>query len=552
MLVLNQEFCRMILDMDEPKKKKRIGLRLLPLWIILTLLVILIVPPIALVAFAYDGRTNTTQYKETTMEEVGSRAFIRGLNNISDNGILGVSITKNDINGIIVHILKENSNIQGIENIYILTHGEEATVYLEAAFQKYRTRFSIKTSLNTIDEYFIMNIKEFKLGSIALTKDMALKIFNALHIDVSKKMDMDKFTLDFENWQITLSKDLMFSSLESGSGQNDFIAKAFKMIEDNQLIAFDTSSDNLIDMNVNLGKLHNSEYLTNDDDHLFINKPSSIYANTGVDEIKAEIGGKLNKLLPYLNANNINSVFQFLFRGYDYCDEQTKNVIVNLDNQHAEAFLSAGIPDVTTYTAYMAKLQRESGNIMGNAKAQVNYASIDSQKTCLLYEKDINSYFRSLGLIGYSIVVYHESDDGLEYAYILVDNFYCNIIDNTLYFTVGLNMNGYETNLVLRLDQHSVSTEPSKIYFKISNIYFGEVDATELLDTIVDLLKTNVAGNDTFGFVSDSEYTYFFFDKTEIVEKIQEFDPTITMDDVQLFARGENIQDEGCFSIEIN
>ncbi len=536
------------------KKKRSIGVRLIPLWIILGLLIVLALPPTIVVVMAYDGRKNVTEYEPTTMDKVGSRAFLKALNSITDDGLLQVGITRQDINGVMLDASKAlTDKVDGLDNLYVLTEGENAMVYLEAHVQNFHTRISITTGLAVDDNYFMMEIKDFKLGALTLKKDMALKALDLFHIDLEKySKDVQGFNIDLKNWRITIDKNQLVNALKAGSGQDDFVTKIFKLVEDNHLITFDTKSEHLIDMNIDLSKLKNNPYLTNDDDHLIINKPSSIYANIGVDEIKAEIGGKLDKIAPHISADKLSTVFQFLFKGYDYCDDNTKDYMRNFEANHTEVLKGIGIYDVTKYTSYMKEIDENSGSILGNAKAQVSYAAIGSSKVCQLFEKDINNYIRSLGILGYGDVVNFGTGDDISYGFFVVDNFYCNIVDNELYFVVGLNINGYETNVVLHLEQANVASQPSKTFFKIDTINFGQVDASSLLSTVLDILKGSPSDDNVIGFTKIEDDSYFYFDLSSIVDKVKEFDPTMTADRVKLVANGDSVQEEGYFSIEID
>ena len=148
---------------EKKKKKSMVWLFLIPVWVLLGLFVLSLIPPVVLVILAYDGRRNVTEYPQTTVEEIGSKNFLRGLNSISDDGILTVGITKNDINGVIVQMSKDLTNIQGIDNLYILTSDEGATVYLEVSAQNFRTRLSVGTGFEMNDDSFILQIKDVKM-----------------------------------------------------------------------------------------------------------------------------------------------------------------------------------------------------------------------------------------------------------------------------------------------------------------------------------------------------------------------------------------------------
>ena len=541
--------------MSEVKKNKSVVRKLIPLFIILGLLVLFIAPPVVLVGMLYDGRTNTTTYEETTVEEIGSKAFIRGLNNISDDGKLAVAINKNDINGVIAKVLKEQTNLKGVNNIYVIAKEDSAVVFLEAGFGPLKTRVSITTTFDVSGERFALAIKQFKIGMIAVKRDNAMKALELIGVKVQDNMNLDKFVLDIKKWEISIEKEVLYNTLKQGSGQNSFVGSFFDMVIDNELISFDAGGFNVIDMTIDLEKLHNNQYLTNDDDHLLVNKPSSPYATLGVDEIKAEIDSKMSKLISYAPVEDYDDLFKFLFTGYANSPEAIQNKIATFDNLHHDVMEEIGIPNFAEYKSYGDTIKENAGSILGNLNAQVSYESIDSKKLCKLNEKDINNYLRGQGALGFGDVVYRKSDNmkPTDYAFFLIDNLYCNIVDNKIYFVIGLNINGYETNLVLALSQdNSVSTDPNKTYFTIDNIYFGQVDGQSLLDILFPILTGNMPENELIGFETFEDKPYFYFDVSTVVAKINEFDSSITADNVTLTAVGENLESEGYIAFEID
>ena len=532
----------------------KIGLKLIPLWIFLFLLLGAIAAPVILVGLVWDGHTNVTEYPQTSMEEMGSKAFLKGLNSISDDGKLTVGVSRGEINGVITSVAKEKTNIKGVENIYILSEESgKLNVYLEVSFQSFKTRISMATTLTSDADAFRMNIESFKLGSITLQKDLAQKVLDKLGIDVGDPQNFDGFVLDLKNWELRMPKEILYKALESGSGQNDFISKLFTIIKDNELVSFGSGKENLVQIDIDLSKLsRNENYLTSDDDHLIVNKPSSPYALLGVDEINAEINGKLGKLVPFLVKEKLGDVFNFLFTGYANSSDQMKTFMENFETAHHDELVKIGIPDVKNYVSYGDRIKSSSGSLLGNANAQISYAAIGSNSVCRIDEKFINKYIQSLGFVGYSNVVTHQSQDGsIDYAYFIIDNFYCNIIDNKFYFVVGLNINGYETNIILELNQMPRQAGSTKTCFQFSNVFLGEVDAQSLLTTVMDLLKNNVAGDEAVGFTTIDGQPCFYFDVQPIMEKVHEFDPTITADQLVLSAKGSSIADEGYIGVEI-
>ena len=539
------------------------------LWVILGFFSVIVISAGVLVGLAYDKTSNTTEYQEKTIQEIGTKAFINGLHSLTNNGEIRVGISKNDINGLLVNIQKEQlANVSEIEKMYILMESNtKATFYVEAKVTVLESRLSIETELfdDTVNNSLGLRIHRVKLGKLPLDKNIARNIFLLVGLDDGSGMKkVGDFLFNFKDWEISLSKDALFNAIRNNVGEG-LVNDILNTIQQNNLVNFDVNTPNLVEMVINLNKLkQNVNYLTNDDNHLIINQEDSVFQQIGVDEIHATIGGRMQKIVDNaanLQANQLQDLFQYLFNGYERSSEQTRNVIHNIDSNNLGLFRNVGIPDVTKYSSYGSYLKSDAGSLLGNAKAQINQGSLDSNGVCRIYESDLNKFLRGQGVIGNSGIINFTVNNKLEFAYFVVDNFYANLYrtvegDETLdhlSFVVGINISGFETYIILDTVKIENNTD-GRVYFGLNKLYFGEIDATELLSkTVFDLLEKNLPVGEMIGVVNDSTDKRIYFSLTEVVDRIKEFPgfSKTTVRDIAVDVLGTSVQDEGYLEVTI-
>ena len=137
-------------------------------------------------------------------------------------------------------------------------------------------------------------------------------------------------------------------------------------------------------------------------------------------------------------------------------------------------------------------------------------------------------------------------------AYISVDNLYVNIVNNNIYFVVGININGYEVSMVLT---SIVSGSNGKMYFTLDgdNTYFGNYRIpASLFNSFQSLLAT--AMGDTGWFSFDKNNNRFVVDFTEAIndnEQIKFLKANGLAIDISISARGANIDANGYLNISV-
>ena len=202
---------------------------------------------------------------------------------------------------------------------------------------------------------------------------------------------------------------------------------------------------------------------------------------------------------------NKTDIFYYLFNGYEKCNAEQKAVIDSLD------FSSIAPFDKATYKGF------ELGGVQLGEKVSALFTDVNAHPASYfqnlavgfnmltINETDINSFIQGSNVLGFNFVFDSEINGVYKTSYICLDNFYCNIYDEHVEFVVGLNMNGYETTIILSTEFNTANSKANfatnefAMAFDISGVKFGSIEMPESVYTqLFDLLGvTVVAGNQT-------------------------------------------------------
>lgn len=555
---------------EKPAKRKKYHIGL---WVFLGFFTLFCAGGGVLFSLVYDTTNNKTEYQEKTITEIGTTSFINGLNGLTNNGKINVGISKNDVNGLLVNVQKEQlANVSAIKKMYILMNSNtKATLYVEASLSVLQSRLSIETEIinDDVNGKLILKIHDVKLGDLPLSKTIARNVFVLVGLDDGTgQKNVGDFLFDFSKWEISMSKDVIFDAVKKNVGEG-LVADILGTIQEKDLVSFDVNTANLIEMVIDLNRLkRNDQFLTNDNDHIIINQSDSIYARNGVDEIHAEIDGRMRKIInsaTNLETSQLNDLFKYLFNGYEASTDAVKNTISTINANNHDLFKNAGIPDITKYESYGTQLKSDAGSLLGNAKAQINQGDLsDNAGVCTIYEKDLNKYLRGQGIIGNSGVVSFQVNNKVEYAFFVIDNFYCNLYKtgegasalSHMCMVAGVNISGFETYIILDMSKKADSSD-GNVYFKLDKLYFGEIDATENLSkTVFDMLEQNMSGGEMIGIHTDADTgeREIYFNLEGVAERIREFPgfTTIQASDIHVDVVGDDVHAEGYLDVSIS
>ncbi|MCR5505688.1 MAG: hypothetical protein K6F07_01670, partial [Bacilli bacterium] len=330
----------------EKRRKKHHPIR--NLFIVLGIIVLVVVLPVgALFLLVYDKTENTRVYDSTNITEMGSKALVTGIRSTKQKQKISVEVSKDDLNGVIVD-MTSNLNIEQIKKIYALKEDNNVNFYMELEAGPMRSLVTLKTAIVDETDNLEMNIEEVLIGKLKVSKSLANNVFKMFGVKLEAQ-ETNGVTIDFTNWKVILSKDLLLDSLKSG---DELISDIFDVIDKNELLSFNTTDPNsIISVDINIDKFKNNPLLTPDDEHLFTNAPSTPYAIMGVDQVSSEIDSKVYYIIKHANITSaqLQPLFEFLFTGYKYSSDANKQVVEAIKTQNPHIFEEVGISDLSTY-----------------------------------------------------------------------------------------------------------------------------------------------------------------------------------------------------------
>ena len=115
-------------------------------------------------------------------------------------------------------------------------------------------------------------------------------------------------------------------------------------------------------------------------------------------------------------------------------------------------------------------------DVLKNAAATFSgySSSLNSFDIASITENQLNSFIQSQGALGHKYLLHREiADSNNKVNYIAVDNAYMNITNNAAIISVGLNLNGLETYITVKMDLDATEST-NKLVFKPNKIYFGK------------------------------------------------------------------------------
>lgn len=562
------------------KKKRHIGL-----WITFTIIFLVIILPIGLVfAFFFDPTHTTSEQLgvKTTGEKksLTSKMVVDLFDYATDpnmNNSLSITISENEINQMLYDNLLSvlDSNMKTVIPQAYLTVGEnDYTFALELnAYGFFKTRLFLVTSLSISDNPYglVFELKDLKLGRLGGLQNVAFSIISNFMDDQKLEQELTKsMPFTFESHIVTPvnGKRYLFYSHDNyvkdltniiNNGDSSFYKDLIIQLFADRQFNYDFYYNKKINGLMPLEKFHDNETYGSYNDYV----------------IDFDMKNEINKYLPSLlssgvaNDSNVDSYTKYLSYGYSLLSDDEKDLINN----------TSSLPTILGKSVADYSNERESKfSLKGNKLSEVN--SIDSivskqvsdalsTPKCMeliagdggdiveakVDEFDLHDVLKTSGLVGYGKTMYYQQTDGsYKIAFVTIDNMYMNIINNNLYFIIGLNLNGYETTLIISSIIQSAGN--GKLYFKLdsNNIYFGEYKLPSILfDSLALLLGSYSTNDDWFSYDANKKSYLIDFSKAiNDTDQIKFLKANGLNIDIGVSAVGASISDNGYINISIS
>ena len=489
-------------------------------------LVVLIVLPIALLfIFFFDTGKMKVNYDENFTKDKWSTALVvDSLDDTETEKALSFSVSENDINNFIYSAIKDNEELNKYltqlaidikEDSYVLNVSGKAFFFETRA--KLTTTLS-KGKINNQDA-FVLTVDKMSLGRLTKLKEVIMffvkKFVNDQTIDaLASQINLHA---DLENTRLYIYtsdlREMINKGINGGSGTSEFYFAFINDFLDKNLINIDFYGDESLTVNVNLEPLTGNDYDASAGENVYY---PMVYENTttyltideqprklSLDTIRDALVSLLDQKV--ITTQELTSVSNFLFQG-------------NKGTNVPEADLSyVGIMDKNTYPGFGLVASSSIDSILTNAVSKFEGYSISQNSFDIanISEADINLFLKSQGVFGNKYFLTREiEDDKNKINYIALDNAYMNLYGNTSVISVGLNINGLETMVTLKMELDPSNTDAQKLVYLPVKVYFGkEVEGLMLSEDTEKLVfdtLANTVNQSSFRFDSNGKMTISF------------------------------------------
>lgn len=537
------------MEQEAPVKKKKhhVGL-----WITLIIIFVLVILPVGL-AFALFFDPSHKSEEQLGIDTTGkaqsvSKNLVVDMFDYTDNADMKnsilISITEQDVNQALYDgiLSKMDANTKSfIQAVYLEVNEDDYTFTVELnAYGFFKTRLMLVTGLSLSDNpkglmFEIKNIKIARLGGVQSISINILKNFindaeltkqiqQGTHFGIESHLfdDSNKHYLFYPQTRFIEDMKNMIAIDQSVAFFQDFL---IDMISQRKL-TFDFYTNKAVNGLLSLQDFHNNPTYCSYNDYV-------------IDFNNKEL---LNRYLPSLlkegkvNEQNIDTVSKFLSYGYTQLDESEKTFIdtqdylaatlgksladYSTDRELKFASKGAALKDVEQIEDIVSKQVSDSltptriAEIIASNGGKVSDIAID--------EIQLHDVLKTNPIVGYGKTFYRPTTDGsYKVSFITLDNIYLNIVNNNIYYIVGLNINGYEVTLILSTIIQSSGN--GKLSFKLdsNNVYLGNYKLPSTLFNSLTTMLGEAIGNSGW-FSYDGTTNSFVVDFSEAIENNSE------------------------------
>lgn len=497
--------------------------------VLLILLIVFVILPVALLfIFVFDTGKMKVNYDDNFNTEKWTNSLVvDSLDYTKEEKMMKFIVTEEDINNIIHSSIKDNEELNKyLSQLAVDITGDHYIINASGRIFFFESRAKLHATLErkTVNfdgseqEAYVFTIDKLSLGRISQLKGIVmffLKQFlsddtlNAITESIHIHSNLDQSCLYMYASDM---RDILNSAI-AGAGASQFYFAFINDFLDHDLLEFDFYGNDAFTVALNLNRLTGNDYGSGEyvcydmkydqtTTNLKINGQSK---KLSLDTIREALVSLLDNKL--IDGNELQRMSDYLFHGYD----GSYNPGMDLS--------SIGITDKYTYPGFALY---DSDSLETTLKEGVSSfdgynLSLDSFDIVKLNERSINDFLKTQNVFGMKYFLTRELDDGKNKVnYIALDNAYINILEDQCIITVGLNINGLETIITLKMASDTTNTDSTKLVYKATNTYFGKENEKIFLgrdaeDLVFDTLS-NAITSATFRFEKDGTLTIAFDD----------------------------------------
>ena len=497
-------------------------------------LVVLIVLPIALVfIFLFDTGKMSVNYDDDFSKDNWSKALVvDSLDYAPENKMLRFSVSEDDINNFIYSAIKDNSVVnQYLTQLAVDIRDDCYVLNVSGKYSFFETRAKLTAKItkeNVLDESgkeqpaFVLTVDKMSLGRLTKLKGIinyAVKQFiddktiDALTSSLKLHSDLNNFRFYIFTSDL---RDMLNEGLSSGggSGEKAFYLAFLNDFLDKNLISIDFYGGETLTVDVNLEPLTGNDYNAEAGDNVYYpmeyDKTLTKLIIKGTEK-KLSLNTIREALVSLLDdglitSENLTLVSDYLFQGYTTSSKAP-----------ACDLTSIGIPSKEAYQGFnLVPAFSIDDTIKSDISTFASYSeSVNSFDIAELTENDINQFLKSQSVFGNKFFMQRALPGNKnKLNYIALDNAYLNVYGNNAIITVGLNINGLETIVTLKMELDSTNTNTKQLVYLPAKIYFGKESANLQLskdseEVVFDALYQSV-NSSAFKFDKNGKMTISF------------------------------------------
>ena len=455
--------------------------------LIITLVVLIILPIALIFIFLFDtGKMKVTYDDNFTMEKWSQALVVDSLDHTVDQKKASFVVSEADINNILYSGIKNNTQIQKYLTQFAIDIQEDAyTLNVSGKFFFFETRAKLATKLSKgkvgDKDAFILSVDKMSVGRLTQLKPIVMFFLNqfltnetldALTANLKLHTDLQNSRLYIYTEDL---REMINQGINGGAGTSEFYFAFINNFLDLNLVNIDFYGGESLNVDINLEPLTGNDYDASVGSNVYYPMP---YENTltkltidgeekklSLDVIKDAIAVLFNKGL--ITNANLSSLSNYLFNGY------------NGSNAPEYSLTDIGITVKEAYQGFnlveASSIDDMLKNAVSNYDGYVTDISTTSFDIATLKESEINLFLKSQSCFGMKYFLNREVSEGNHKVnYIALDNAYMNIYGEDAIISVGLNINGLETWVTLKMKIDNTNTDAGKLVYKVDSVYFGK------------------------------------------------------------------------------
>ena len=552
------------------KKKSKAG------WVILTLFLVFIVGPIALIyALFYDPTSKRVELQENfTFENVANRLIVDSLDYAPTEEMIDIKVTENDVDNLLYLAMKSvTEKTPYVKKAYVTVRGNKYYFYIDLDGVIIKSRARISTELQVADdnEHFIFKIKDVALGRVSgilsPAKGLIERFITYDKIDQILANTQTDLTFDREQYALVYPKSSLIKDLgrlTNNSAVGLYFDVMQTMVHDN-MMEFKFRDNNVIEGIVDLSKLETNDLVTDTTEQIRISSEEVQHIRD--DLVYLIENGTIdvaNKDLPFY-------AFDFMFGGWESLNGAAQAALQDID------FTLVGIPNKEAYEGF--GLYDAEAKLIDKMKDTVDVEKlIDKNLTpryrdlCTLSEDVINEYISGRNIVGHTSLLHRDTPEGYKVNYITIENFYMNIYKNSDNKNIAemvckIDVNGYVTSLTFATEMSTGEFDGSKLVFSVKDIQFGQSNADNLKEEFFDIIYDALNNEGDHSLQADKENYTISVDFADIMEyALQEAENAVEigtgthydlssyfeMSNISFEIIGDDRNDEGAMKLSLN